>query len=990
MLLNCHTSYSFRYGVLSPEELMAEVAQKGYDVFVLSDINNTSACLDTVRLAPRYNLKPILGIDFRNGIRPCYVGIAKNNKGFKEINEHLTLHVHENQNFNPQAPRFEDVYVVYPLKSYTGWILGENEFVGVSIQDLQQLPFTRTHLSPEKLVALQPLSFINKWHYNTHRLLRAIDKNTLLSKLPANEQTVQSECVPQRDELFAVYACYPALIRNTESILKNSGICFEFGKFSSKNLSHYTGSVAGDMELLKSLSFKALPARYGTPTEEVLKRMDKELGIIGQMNFASYFLINWDIIEYARGKDYFYVGRGSGANSIIAYLLRITDVDPIDLDLYFERFINPYRSNPPDFDIDFSWTDRDDVTRYIFERFGSKHTALLGAYSTFQHDSVIRELGKVFGLPSAEIDLLQSPKGFSGMGELGKLVLHYSRLIRDLPSHLTVHSCGIVISQEPMSCYTATIMPPKGFPTTQFSMLEAEDIGLYKLDILSQRGLGKIKDTMSLIIENKGVYVDIHDMPLIKQDKKVRALLREGKCIGCFYIESPAMRMLLTKLQADDYLRLVAASSIIRPGVSKSGMMRAYILRYRNKEIRQQAQKEIPELYELLKETYGVMVYQEDVIKVAHFFAGLSLAEADFLRRGMSWKFKKRDEFAQVQEKFFTNCRKKGYAEKTILDIWYQIESFANYSFSKAHSASYAVESYQALYLKAYHPLEYMVATLNNGGGFYRTEAYLHEARIHGAIIAPPCVNTSSNLCVLRNTFLFLGLNMIAELESGLVQTLLEERSRNGLFKSLPDLVKRVPISIEQLRLLIRAGAFRFTGCTIQVLLWEAHSLLSQAKKSIPAKELFDVRTKKYTLPELSVSGLDNALDEREILGFFLCSPFSMLLHALPEGIKAKELVHHVGSEVDINAYLVTVKNTFTSKGERMFFGTFLDEAGDWVDTVHFPPSAKAFPFTGPGCYKLQGKVVEEFDFICIEVNRMQRLPYVTREDVQNTLDKSN
>lgn len=317
------------------------------------------------------------------------------------------------------------------------------------------------------------------------------------------------------------------------------------------------------------------------PTPEVMKRVEKELGIIEHMNFASYFLINWDIVNYAQHKDYYYVGRGSGANSIVAYLLRITDVDPIDLDLYFERFINPSRTNPPDFDIDFSWTDCDDITRYMFDTYGHKRTALLGAYNTFQKDAVIRELGKVFGLPVGEIDTLQAAdkNSYKELDDLSKMVLRYSGLIKGFPSHLSIHSSGIIISQEEITNYSATSMPPKGYPTTQFSMLEAEDIGLYKFDILSQRGLAKIKDAIQIVKENQGVQLDMHKVSDFKDDERIKELLREGKTIGCFYVESPAMRMLLSKLRADDYLRLVAASSIIRPGVAKSGMMREYIVR---------------------------------------------------------------------------------------------------------------------------------------------------------------------------------------------------------------------------------------------------------------------------------------------------------------------------------------------------------------------------------------------------------------------------
>ncbi|MGZ4066994.1 MAG: DNA polymerase III subunit alpha, partial [Bacteroidia bacterium] len=872
-------------------------------------------------------------------------------------------------------------YIIYPIQNYTGWKLRENEFIGASIKDLQKLPFSAARHQPDKLVVLQAATFITKNHFNAHRLLRAIDKNTLLSKLPQTEQTSPDEIFIPKQKLYAEYSLYPGIIKNTEHILNSCSIHFEYGKLANKNLTHYTDSVANDIELLRKECMEGLKYRYKNPSQEVLQRIEKELDVISQMKFASYFLINRDIIKYAQHKGYYYVGRGSGANSIVAYLLRITDVDPVDLDLYFERFINIYRSNAPDFDMDFSWTDRDDVTRYIFDRFGRKRTALLATYATFQHDAVTRELGKVFGLPPQEIDRLQALKNKNDADQMGKLVLKYSQLIQGMPSHLSIHASGIIISQEDISTYTATNLPPKNYPTTQFSMLEAEDIGLYKFDILSQRGLGKIKDSLEIIKENKGAEIDIHDIKKFTADEEVKKLLSVGKCIGCFYVESPAMRMLLAKLRADDYLRLVAASSIIRPGVAKSGMMREYILRYRDERVREKARAELPELYDLLKETYGVMVYQEDVIKIAHEFAGLTLAESDYLRRGMSWKFKQRNEFFKVRQNFFDNYLAKNYKEETITGIWNQIESFANFAFSKGHSASYAVESYQALYLKAYYPLEYMVATLNNGGGFYRTELYIHEARMHGAKIVAPCVNNSSALCNIKDKTIYLGLGMINELEKGLVQKIIVERERNGPFEDLYDFVKRISVSIEQLRLLVRSGAFSFIGKNKKELLWEAHSLINPIKKSSAGNELFDITPKKYKLPELTDSWVDDAFDEIELFGFSLCSPFQLIKEKPETKLRAKDLKDNINKTVEILGYLITRKHVITSKGQHMYFGTFLDEDGYWVDTVHFPDSASAYPFSGPGCYLLKGKVTEEFDFVSITVESMQRISTMNRDD---------
>ncbi len=978
MLLNCHTYYSYRYGTLSIERLFEEVKAKGHTRFALTDINSTSACLEVIRQAPTHGLSPVVGIDVRNGAKQQYIGIARNNQGFRELNEHLDTYVHAGEPFPDRAPGFSNVYIIYPFSSDKQQ-LTDNEYIGIRLSEIHKLPFSywKDHL--HKLVALQPLTFATKRDFNAHRLLRAIDKNILLSRLAKTEEARPDEVAMTEAELVRVFAEYPAIIQNTKRLLDDCSIQFTFG--TNKNKMCFTGTAAGDIELMRAECEKGLAYRYGKAPSNVLERMEKELKMIVDFGFCSYFLINWDMVNYARSRDFYYVGRGSGANSMVAYLLRITDVDPIELDLYFERFINPYRTNPPDFDIDFSSLEREEVTRYLFDRHGWKHTALVGAYSTFQGRSVIRELGKVFGMPSDEIDRLQHTENYSSIDEMGRLVLRYYQHIQGFPNHLSVHASGILISEEPISAYSATMIPPKGFPTTHFSMLEAEDVGLHKFDILGQRGLGKIKDSLQLIRDNTGTQVDIHDLNRFKQDDCIRERLKVGEAIGCFYVESPAMRMLLTKLRADDYLRLVAASSIIRPGVSQSGMMNEYIKRYHDEARREKARKELPELYAILEETYGVMVYQEDVIKVAHYFGGLTLAEADVLRRGMSWKFRERSQFDQVKEKFFSNCRSKGHNEQTIQGIWKQIESFANYAFAKGHSASYAVESYQALFLKAYWPIEYMAATVNNGGGFYRTEVYVHEARRQGAIIELPCVNKSEGLCTVKGSVFHIGLGFINGIEIETVNAIVPERVRSGPFTGLRDFTRRVPVSLEQLRILIRSGAFRVTGKTKKELLWDAHFLLADSKRTKPSKTLFSVEEKEFRLPELWAHELEDAFDEMELLGFPLnTSPFALLKEKPDLPLRARDLRIHIGKEVRMLGYLIHIKRTQTHKNEAMNFGTWFDREGEWLDTVHFPDSAKWQPFRGPGCYIITGKVIDEFGFISIDVQKLERLPMKSME----------
>lgn len=1016
-MLPAHSYYSFRYGILSPDQVLDAAAANDYETVALADINSTAGTLEFVRLAVKRGIKPVVGIDFRRGAQRLFTAYAKNNEGWFEINAYLSRFLHSGEPIPPVAPDFEHAVVVYPFEVLTasgaepdterppagraGSRGGSRSYISVRPEDL--LRFSRSPFAEAKykhrIVMGQPFTFRKKADFNSHRLLRAVDNNCLLSKLPKSEEARPTDLWMHRNELMALYNEHPQIIANTLRMLQGCRVNFEYGDaYPHKNLRCYTDSPEEDEQLLRKLCRENLHYRYPEPGAEVLRRLDMELEVIAQKEFVSYFLINWDITSYARRQGYFYVGRGSGANSLVAYILRITDVDPVELDLYFERFINLYRKNPPDFDLDFSHRDRPDVTRYIFERF--PHCAILATYNTFQYRAAVRELGKVFGLPKEEIDVLCSGKfDVKQLDQLSLLTLRYAARLDGYPSHLSLHAGGILIADRPLEHFSPTWMPPKGFPTVQFDMVIAEDVGLYKFDILGQRGLGKIKDTMALIAANcpEEADFDIHDIKRLKEDEAIKALLREGDAVGCFYVESPAMRMLMKKLRVDNYLGLVAASSVIRPGVARSGMMREFILRYRFPEKRKEAH---PVMLEIMPETYGVMVYQEDVIKVAHYFAGLSLGEADVLRRGMSGKFRSREEFAKAKGKFFSNCIKKGYPDALTAEVWRQVESFAGYAFAKGHSASYAVESYQSLYLKAHYPLEYMTATVNNGGGFYSREHYLHEARMKGATIVPPCVNHAQHEATIRGKEIMLGFGFLQGLEDDTVYRILRARGfpfdsaqgaartpseaevvaeGEGPFVDLDDFLDRVPISVEQIDILIRIGAFRFTGRNKRELLWEARFKLGPAPPEDLQQQLFKEPRRQHTLPSLTSSAIEEAFDQMELLGFPLCSPFDLLTPeaALHPGPMARELPTMVGQRVSVQGYLVTAKTTSTVKGERMAFGNFTDREGRFIDTVHFPPVLRQYPFRGKAVYRITGTVTEEFDCVSIEVESMERLAMV-------------
>jgi error-prone DNA polymerase len=685
----------------------------------------------------------------------------------------------------------------------------------------------------------------------------------------------------------------------------------------------------------------------------------------------------------------YHVGRGSGANSVVAYCLKITDVDPIELDLYFERFLNPQRSVPPDFDIDYCWKDRDDVLDYVFEKYGAKHCALLGTITNFKDRSMIRELGKVFGLPKAQIEVLTNMPEEKikwalenkELDDISTMIFKIGSHLQHIPNYRSIHAGGIIISELPLSYYTALDLPPKGYPTVQWDMYMAEEIGFEKLDILSQRGIGHINDAVKLILKNQGLSIDIHDIKKFKEDLKIKAHLKAGETIGCFYIESPAMRGLLRKLKCENYISLTAASSIIRPGVASSGMMKEFIWRYHNQQKINYAH---PIMEEQLKETFGVMIYQEDVLKIGHYYGGLNLAEADMLRRLMSGKKRGAQHLTNIKKKFFSNCEAKGYDKNVTETIWYQIESFAGFSFSKAHSASYAVESYQSLFLKTHFPLEFIVAVINNFGGFYRTWVYMYEAKKLGANVNLPCINNSDNLTTLSDKDVFMGFIHVKGLQKTIIAKLISEREIRGPYVDLETFVLRTSVTLEQLLIIIKCGACRVFNNNKKALYWNAYYILGKDHgKANNNLVLFQEPNKAFVLPKLHYSFVENLFDELALFDFPISNDFYSLIKTSFRGdLFAKDLLLHKGKIVRLMGNFVNERIVYTKQDYRMAFGTFIDAVGDFFDTIHFPEVYAKYRFEGIGIYLIKGLIIEEFGFPMLQVEQMAKVKIRNENDV--------
>jgi DNA-directed DNA polymerase III PolC len=957
--------------MMSVEQLVESAARIKTESLIMTDINNSTGMPEFVRECNKHNIKPAGGIEFRHNNKLLYIGIARNNEGFRELNEFLTEYNFSKDPLPFPAPLFQNTYIIYALNNLPVRKLWDNERIGVRPEEVNGLLTLSSDIPRKYMVVLQPVTLSGVDDILIHRSLRAVDYNILLSHLRTDQYASSGELLREEKQIEKIFSSYPGIIENTRKLIADCHLEFDFK--SSKNKKVFSAGRYDDKLLLEKLAWDGMLYRYGKNNKEAKQRIKHELEIIDKLGFSAYFLITWDIVRYSMSRGFYHVGRGSGANSVVAYCLKITNVDPIDLNLYFERFINPKRSSPPDFDIDYSWKERDEVQDYIFKRWGYKHTALLGTMSTFRGKSIVRELGKVYGLPKEEIDeLIDNPSAGNNRSEISDLIFSTGLKIADFPNLRSIHAGGILISEEPVTCYTALDMPPKGFPTTQWDMYTAEELGYEKLDILSQRGIGHIRESVEIVLKNRGLDIDVHAVQKFMNDHLVKEYLGKGETKGCFYIESPSMRGLLRKLKCDNYITLVAASSVIRPGVARSGMMREYIYRFHNPDKFKYIH---PVMKEQLSETFGVMVYQEDVLKVCHHFAGLDLADADTLRRAMSGKYRSKQEMQRIIDKFFSNCRERGYPEEITREVWRQIESFAGYSFSKAHSASYAVESFQSLYLKVHYPLEFMVAVINNFGGFYRTWVYVHEAKRHGATIEPPCINNSALKTCIKDTSIYIGFIHIMNIENTLSESIEPIRNIDGPFKNLEDFVYRVCPGLEQLVILIRVGAFRFTGKSKAVLLWEAHTLINGSKNE-NSRSLFHTPSKEFRLPELCYNRLEDAYDEIELIGFPVSmSWFDMLETQFRGEITADSMDKYIGKKVKLVGHLVTIKYVKTVKNDMMNFGCFIDTEGNFFDTTHFSQSLKAYPFKGSGTYLILGKVVEEFGYPSIEVEKMAKLP---------------
>jgi len=718
--------------------------------------------------------------------------------------------------------------------------------------------------------------------------------------------------------------------------------------------------------------------------KRAFQRLDHELSVILRLGFTDYFLVVWDVVRQAREWGYPCLGRGSAAASIVSYCLGITPVDPIRYDLYFERFLNPERTSPPDIDVDFGTSRRDRILRYIYDSYGEERVAMISTITRFAGRGALREAGKALGYSDRELSSLCRRLPHVRAGNLReslekrpecrrlpfrdepfRTLIPLAERLAETPRGWGIHCGGVVITPDPLTHHLALTRSANGLIITQPDMGPVEAMGLMKLDILGNRSLDVLPDTLAQL---KGEGVGPIDLTLatVSNNSATKSLIREGRTIGCFYIESPGMRQLLRKLRVEDFPALTAASSIIRPGVAESGMMAAYISRHHDPASVTYLH---PRLSELLGETHGIMVYQEDVIRVVHDLAGMTLGEADLFRRAMSGKLRSREAMEATRALFLERCRAQGLDRSVTEELYRQIASFAGYSFCKAHSAAFATLSFQVAYLKAHYPAEFLAAVLSNGGGFYPPLAYISEARRLGLTLLPPDINRARVHYVGNGTTLRVGLSCVKGVGNELARRIVHERDKGGAFLSLHDFLRRTRADRDAVISLINAGGCSYLNPDPRVLHW--HLRLSRNGQHTEAFPLpADIPA---FPPETS---LERARREWDALGYTL-EAHPMALIGRPAGcLPAAELSSHAGQRVRVAGILITAKRTRVKKsGEGMAFLDMEDESDTFAATL-FPRVYREYAhlLDGRGPYLVCGRVEEDHGALSVTTEQLFRI----------------
>jgi DNA polymerase-3 subunit alpha/error-prone DNA polymerase len=973
------SAYSLLYGVHRPEKLLDQAALYGIKTVSICDINNLYGVHSFLENAKERNIRPIIGAALTIGKSTtaavyCFV---ESRAGFGRLCEILTKRNKDKEHFDPLPLLREnaeglvlasaDTSTLEYLSGHAGHL-----YAAITPTDLKAISASRRLNIPPAF--LDDSLFLEPGDFIVHKVLRAIGLLKTVGNLGPGDTAEPERTLRPTKELRRQLASWPEMLRGTEQI---ASICQFNDLFNGWIFPGYGENPA---EELRRRVNEGAELRYGKFGDgefrcKKLGRIQYELGIIEQKGFAPYFLVIDDIVRMASRT----CGRGSGAASIVSYALGITNVEPLRHNLYFERFLNPARPDPPDLDIDFAWDERDDLIKAVIEKFGPDHCARVANHNMFRYRSALRETAKAYGFGDAEISGIErklqmwNDDPVIKQDSLWKEIFSIATRIEGLPRGLGMHCGGLVITPEPISRYVPVEKSAEGYPLLVWEKEGTEAAGFVKIDLLGNRSLAVIRDTLKNL-EEQGVIIDPHTWRPI-DDKPTIEALAQGDTIGVFYIESPAMRQLQKKTNKGDFDHIVIHSSIIRPAANK--FISEYVRRLKGATWAPLH----PRLDKILDESYGILCYQEDVSKAAVALAGFNEVDADKLRKVIAKKMGG-TKLAAYQNQFFDGCRKNNVCEETIQKIWEMMLSFDGYSFCKPHSASYAMVSFQSAYLRVHHPAEFMAAVLSNQGGYYRPHAYIAEARRMGLFTVGPDINASRWRYYGKGRDVVIGLMAIKGLSASGAEAILEERDRGGEFKDLEDFSRRVRLNRDAIIALCPAGAFDGIAVGLPRTL-QARKLLGMRSEEPGSKngELFEINGGSHVIaPNNRLKKTETDLwEEYRALGFLRrVHPLALWkddVMAIKYRTKALRIGNYVGRNVKMVGWPVTQKDVWTKDGLTMSFLSLEDETALY-ETVIFPDVYEKHNklLFDQRPLLVYGRVTDDQGAVTLEVSRIEAL----------------
>lgn len=998
--LHVHSHYSKGKGVGTIEELCQAARDLGIRQMALTDTNGLYGLISFLHTARDMGIMPIVGSELVSDTQRALL-LVKNSEGYANLCRIISAR-HCDGAFH-LGRTLRDLREGLVVLSDNFQLLKDLRRDSVHDLFVEMSPgyqmagchafSRRTGIPP---VATNRVYLARKDQFGLHRILRAIDRNTTLSRLCRDQLCQEHNFLNAPKDMVDQYPHAPEAIAHTARIAE---ACLKEWSFEQTIFPRFQGLE--DEEAFSRLYQATLAGcreRYGAITEEVRARVEHEMAIIRAKNFAHYFLVVADITRKA-GRS---CGRGSAAASIVAYALKITHVDPIRHHLFFERFLNPDRTDPPDIDVDFPWDERDLVLDGAFARYGNRRMAMVANHNTFGPRSAIREAAKVFGLADSEIEAVTGRIGFGWRLQESWQDLARHPKMRGVPferpwdeiltaafqlqgrfHHLGTHCGGVVVVPDEIRRYCPVEISGKGPQILQWEKEAVEDAGLVKMDILGNRSLAVIRDALESIHRNGGPRIEYARFQPLDDPDTIR-IFYEGNTFGVFYFESPATRQVLTQLKSgmsfdqyrtmDHFLLNVIVTSIIRPASNQS--IHTWLSRLHGEPW----VPPHPLLGPVLQETLGVMVFQEQLSQAAMHLAGFSPAEADTLRKTVSKKNRER-RLRDFHVRFGEGARARGVSEEVIREVWDMILGFDGYSFCKPHSASYTLVAYKSAYLRAHYPAEFMASVISNGGGYYSALGYLSEARRMGILVLPPDINHSRIPCTGRGRVLRMGFMQLKSLSLETQNAILEERNRNGPFVSFANFLKRIAgLHPQDVQILIKGGCFDRIAPRVSrsERLWQCLAFFARKETKRP-RTLFDQGDLACSPPP-PPSTLDSRKTllrhEQEVFGFPLSvHPLALYEQALRGRpcIRARDLPSHVGKEVILAGWPVTGKTVLSSQGDPMKFITFEDQTGIY-ETVLFPGTYGRYSHLlhGQRPFVLRGRVAERLGAIHVVVERIQ------------------